>query len=89
LDVRSDEELKRDGKIQDAQHIHVTHIPERMNEIGKDGPLYIFCGSGMRSMIAASFLQRLGWENLTVVLGGLASWKSTRCPTAKLGQRQG
>jgi hydroxyacylglutathione hydrolase len=89
LDVRSDEELKRDGQIQGAQHIHVTQIPERMKEIGKDGPLYVFCGSGMRSMIAASFLQRYGWENLTVVLGGLAGWKSTKCPTRKLGQRQG
>jgi hydroxyacylglutathione hydrolase len=80
LDVRSDEELKRDGRIQDAQHIHVTQIPERMNEVGKERIVYIFCGSGMRSMIAASFLQRNGWQDLNVILGGLAGWKSTRCP---------
>jgi hydroxyacylglutathione hydrolase len=86
LDVRSDEELKRDGQIQGAQHIHVTLIPERMNEIRKDGFVYIFCGSGMRSMIAASFLQRYGWQNLNVILGGLAGWKSAKCPTTKLGQ---
>lgn len=89
LDVRSDEELKRDGQIQDAQHIPVTQIPERIKEIRKDGTVFIFCGSGMRSMMVASFLQRNGRENLTVVLGGLAGWKSTKCPTAKMGQRQG
>jgi hydroxyacylglutathione hydrolase len=31
-------------------------------------------------MIAASLLHRAGWENLTVVLGGLAGWRSTTCP---------
>ncbi len=32
--------------------------------------IYVFCGSGMRSMIAASYLQRQGWQDLAVVLGG-------------------
>lgn len=81
LDVRSEEELKRDGQIEGLQHIHVTQIPEHMDEIKKDGAIYIFCGSGMRSMIAASFLQRHGWQNLNVILGGLAGWKSAKCPT--------
>ena len=29
LDVRSDEELRRDGQISGSEHIHVTQIPER------------------------------------------------------------
>jgi hydroxyacylglutathione hydrolase len=84
LDVRSNEELKRDGQIQDAQHIHVTQIPERRNEIRKDRVVYIFCGSGMRSMMAASLLQRQGWMNLAVVLGGMAGWKSIKCPISRI-----
>lgn len=79
LDVRSDDELKRDGQINGALHIHVTQIPERMREVPKEGAVYVFCGSGMRSMVAASFLQRNGWENLAVVLGGMAGWKSVKC----------
>lgn len=82
LDVRSEDELNRDGQIQGARHIHVTRIPERMNEVPKDGAVYIFCGSGMRSMIAASFLQRHGWKNLSVVLGGMSGWRSIKCPLA-------
>ncbi|MDD1752578.1 MAG: MBL fold metallo-hydrolase [Methanotrichaceae archaeon] len=80
LDVRSDEELHRDGTIIGANHIHVTHIPERYQEVPKDRTVHVFCGSGMRSMIAASYLQRHGWRDLIVILGGMAGWKSISCP---------
>jgi hydroxyacylglutathione hydrolase len=42
--------------------------------------VFIFCGSGMRATVAASLLNREGWNNLTVVLGGLAGWSSVTCP---------
>ncbi len=80
LDVRSDEELAREGHIADAQHIHITQLPERVDQVPEEGPIYIFCGSGLRSTTAASFLKRQGWDDLTVVLGGLAGWSSTTCP---------
>ena len=80
LDVRSETELEAAGRIIDVHHIHLTEIEDRMEEVPKDRPVYIFCGSGLRSMIAASFLKRKGWENLVVVLGGLAGWKSVSCP---------
>jgi hydroxyacylglutathione hydrolase len=80
LDVRSDEELHRDGAIVGAQHIHVTQLPERGGEVPADRMVYIFCGSGLRSMVAASYLQARGLKDLTVVLGGLAGWRSRRCP---------
>jgi hydroxyacylglutathione hydrolase len=80
LDVRSLEELESRGIIRDAHHIHITMLPQRMSEVPKDRQVYIFCGSGMRSMIAASLLQREGRTNLNVVLGGLAGWNSVSCP---------
>lgn len=80
LDVRSDGELEEDGEIEDAHHIHITHIMENLEEIPKDENVYIFCGSGLRSMIAASLLKREGWKDLSVILGGLAGWSSTTCP---------
>jgi hydroxyacylglutathione hydrolase len=83
LDVRSKEELVRDGNVTGAHHIHVTQIPDRYHEIPKDNCIYIFCGSGMRSMIAASYLQRQGWKDLAVILGGFAGWKSLTCPIKK------
>jgi hydroxyacylglutathione hydrolase len=83
LDVRSDEELHRDGTITGANHIHVTRIPERYQEVPKDRTVHIFCGSGLRSMVAASYLQRHGWRDLIVILGGMAGWKSMSCPIKK------
>jgi hydroxyacylglutathione hydrolase len=79
LDVRSDAEVAQ-NEIPVAHHIHITQLPERLDEVPGDRPVYIFCGSGLRSMIGASLLRRAGWENLTVVLGGLAGWSSVSCP---------
>jgi hydroxyacylglutathione hydrolase len=83
LDVRSDEELEKEGSIPGAQHIHITQVPEHLQEIPKDRSVYIFCGSGLRSTIAASLLQRSGWKDLAVILGGMAGWRSRRYPIEK------
>lgn len=80
LDVRSDEEIAQEGEITDAHHIHITQLPERLDEVVKDQPIYVFCGSGLRSTLAASFLKREGWTDLTVILGGTKGWESTTCP---------
>lgn len=82
LDVRSAEELEDEGEIPDAHHVHITQLPLHLDDIPRDRPVYLFCGSGLRSMIGASLLQREGWSDLTVVLGGLAGWNSTTCPLA-------
>jgi len=83
LDVRSDDELERSGRITGAPQIHITQLPQRLGEVPRDRPVYIFCGSGLRSMVAASILQREGWEDMTVILGGLAGWSSVKCPVVR------
>ncbi|MFO7741196.1 MAG: MBL fold metallo-hydrolase [Anaerolineae bacterium] len=79
LDVRSEEEAER-TEIPTAHRVHLTQLPERMDEVLRGQQVYVFCGSGLRSMIAASLLQRAGYDDLTVVLGGLAGWSSVSCP---------
>jgi len=80
LDVRSDEELAEEGKIPGAQHIHITQLPRHLDQVPRSEHVTVFCGSGMRSTIAASLLQGTGWPQVTVVLGGLAAWDSAACP---------
>ncbi len=80
LDVRSDDERVAQGSIPGAIERHVTLIPETCHDIPMEGDLHIFCGSGLRSMMAASFLKRNGWENTVVVLGGISGWNSVSCP---------
>jgi len=83
LDVRSKDELEATGRITRAHHIHITELPQRIEEVPRDRPVYIFCGSGLRSMIAASILQREGLDEITVILGGLAGWSSATCPVVR------
>ena len=80
LDVRSRKEVEKDGEIPDAHQIHVTQIPQHLTDIPQNQTVYIFCGSGLRSMLAASYLQREGWRKVVVVLGGLNGWNSKSCP---------
>jgi hydroxyacylglutathione hydrolase len=83
LDVRSLNELESSGRISGAHHIHITALPGRLDEVPGNLPVFIFCGSGLRSMIAASLLARAGYASPTVVLGGLSGWKSASCPIVK------
>lgn len=79
LDVRSQEEVAR-NEIPTAHNVHLTQLTERMDEVLQGQRVYIFCGSGLRSMISASLLQRAGYDDVTVILGGLAGWSSVSCP---------
>jgi len=80
LDVRTDSELERDGGISGARHIPLTKVAGRKREVPKDETVYIFCGSGLRSMVAASYLMARGWTDLAVIMGGLYGWRSKKCP---------
>jgi hydroxyacylglutathione hydrolase len=79
LDVRSEGEVEQ-NEIPTAHHVHLTQLPDKMDEVLHGQHIYVFCGSGLRSMLAASLLQRAGYDRLTVVLGGLAGWSSVTCP---------
>jgi hydroxyacylglutathione hydrolase len=79
LDVRSEEEVERNA-IPLAHNIHLTQLPGRLDEVPRGQQVYVFCGSGLRAMIGASLMQRRGYDDLTVVLGGLKGWSSVTCP---------
>jgi len=79
LDVRSESEVSR-SRIPNAHHIHITQFPIQMDEVPKDRVVYIFCGSGLRAMTAASLLQNRGWKDIIVILGGMTGWNSIICP---------
>ena len=79
LDVRSDEEVA-ERAVPSAAHIPLAELPERLEEVPSEGRLYVFCGSGLRSTVAASLLERAGRTGVAVVLGGVEGWKSARFP---------
>ena len=75
LDVRTEREWDA-GHIADAHHIHGGLLQERMDEVPRDRDIAVICGSGYRGSIAASFLKRAGYVNVSNVLGGMTAWNA-------------
>ncbi|NLE11955.1 MAG: hypothetical protein GX630_10660 [Actinobacteria bacterium] len=86
LDVRRPGELATQGEIHNAHNIPLQELEERLDEVPSDRNIYIFCGSGVRSGMAASVLARGRGLQSTVMLGGFTGWRSTACPYEPPGQ---
>jgi len=79
LDVRTGAEVEATASIGGAVHIQLVDLPGRETDVPAERPLYVFCGSGPRSMMAASLLERAGMSGVTVVLGGALAWDAIAC----------
>jgi hydroxyacylglutathione hydrolase len=77
LDVRTDREWK-DGHVEGALHIHGGKLQERFADVPREKPVAVLCGSGYRSSIAASFLLREGYSDVSNVAGGMAAWRAAQ-----------
>lgn len=75
IDVRSPEEAAGDA-LPGAHHLPLKQLPERIAEIPEDQLLCVYCTSGSRSILAASLLQRAGWENVSILLGGISAYNA-------------
>jgi hydroxyacylglutathione hydrolase len=80
LDVRTEKEWNG-GHIEGAIHIHGGQLQERFADVPRDKPVAVVCGSGYRASIAASFLKREGYEDVSNVMGGMTAWKAAELPT--------
>jgi hydroxyacylglutathione hydrolase len=81
VDVRSPGEWKA-GHITSAIHIPLGELLERCKELPSDVPLHLICGSGYRSSIGCSILQRAGFPEIRNTAGGMAAWYAQALPTA-------
>jgi hydroxyacylglutathione hydrolase len=71
VDVRRETEFA-DGHIKNALHLPLNEMtdPANLAALEEHQNLYLHCGGGYRSVIAASLLKRQGIHNLRNVLGG-------------------
>lgn len=79
VDVRSDQEWKA-GHIAGAKHIMLGDLTKRLQELQSSLPLYVACGSGYRSNIAASLLQQAGFTDVSSMAGGMMAWNAQHLP---------
>jgi hydroxyacylglutathione hydrolase len=80
LDVRQPQEWS-DGHIEHARHITGAELPQRINEVPRNVPVAVICGSGYRSSVSSSLLAAHGYKDVVNVLGGMSAWKSAGFPT--------
>lgn len=80
LDVRTDSEWNG-GHIKGALHMHGGVLKDRIDEVPRDRPIAVICGTGYRGSIAASFLKSSGYQDVVNVLGGMTAWKAAGLPT--------
>src|SRR5213592_1455537 len=79
IDVRSPGEWKK-GHVPGAHHIFVPELRQRMNELDRNKPTAVYCGSGYRASIAASILKPQGFTDLWNVPGSWEAWKKAKLP---------
>lgn len=79
IDVRRETEFA-DGHVRGARNLPLNELtdPGSMANIEEFQNLYLYCGSGYRSVIAASLMKRQGIHNLRNVVGGFEAIKEQK-----------
>ncbi len=62
IDVRTPEELSRDGRLPNAVNIPLDSLRDHLNTIPKDKQIIVSCRSGQRSYIAERILKNDGFN---------------------------
>ena len=75
IDVREPAEFEQ-ARLAGATLIPLATIPQRIDEFRGEGPTYVICRSGGRSMKACGFLVEQGVEVVNVS-GGMMAWISS------------
>jgi len=81
LDLRSRDEFSA-GHVIGARNIPLDELDARMGELEphKAGPLLLVCKNGESAGGAAARLAKQGFQQLTVLKGGIAAWQQEHFP---------
>lgn len=79
LDVRTESEWNL-GHIQTSHNQELSRFHEWLQLLPKNKKIATICGSGFRSSIAASILQKHGFQDVASIRGGMLAWKQANLP---------
>lgn len=77
LDVRTPGEWD-EGHVEGADWIALPTLPARLSEV-PSVPVAVMCGSGYRSSLATSLLERAGVKDVVNIRGGWSAWATHPC----------
>ncbi|SFF46904.1 Rhodanese-related sulfurtransferase [Fontimonas thermophila] len=77
IDVREESEYAA-GHLRGARHLSKGIIERDIEALypDRDTPLYLYCGGGYRSVLAADNLQKMGYRNVWSIDGGWRALKN-------------
>lgn len=86
VDVREESEFAA-GHIPGSIHLGKGVIERDIEGTipNQDAEIYLYCGGGFRSVLAADSLKKMGYTNVTSVDGGWRGWVAAGYPTTKQG----
>jgi glyoxylase-like metal-dependent hydrolase (beta-lactamase superfamily II)/rhodanese-related sulfurtransferase len=79
VDVRTPREREQ-KHIAGSLGIPLNHLVENLAKLPRDRSLLVYCAGGYRSSIAASLLQRGGFERVSEIAGGIVGWETANLP---------
>jgi hydroxyacylglutathione hydrolase len=79
VDVRNPREREQ-KRIAGSVAMPLNHLIENAGTLPKGRALLVHCAGGYRSSIAASLLQRAGFERVGEIAGGITAWEAAKLP---------
>jgi rhodanese-related sulfurtransferase len=84
IDVREESEFAKDhlpGATHLGKGIIERDIEEKVPDINAE--LILYCGGGYRSALAADNLQKMGYQNVLSMDGGIREWREKGYPLTR------
>src|SRR5688500_6067549 len=82
IDVREPEEWDA-GHLAEATLMPLGELEQRRHELDPAAPVVVVCRSGRRSLVAADYLRRVGFEHARSLAGGMTAWAAAGQPSAR------
>ncbi|MEX2587548.1 MAG: rhodanese-like domain-containing protein [Actinomycetota bacterium] len=92
LDVREAHEWRK-GYIEGALRIALDEVPEKADASdpdaepalagNSDARIIVYCATGVRSLLGAHALQKLGYSNVVSLAGGIRDWRAGGHPVQR------
>jgi NADPH-dependent 2,4-dienoyl-CoA reductase/sulfur reductase-like enzyme/peroxiredoxin family protein/rhodanese-related sulfurtransferase/TusA-related sulfurtransferase len=86
FDVRTKDEFDL-GAIENAKNISLDDLRNRMHEIPKDKPLYVYCATGRRGYFAQQILLKNGFKEVYNLTGGIKTYHYATQPLIQQGEK--